>query len=53
MKDKSNFILGELDVSGELCLGNDDVRSLVSNLVEYALLRDELREDVLKGRIKS
>ena len=51
MKDNSNFVLGELDVTGELSFDKEDVMSLISNLIEYALLRDELRDEALNGRI--
>ena len=49
LKDSTHFIIGELDITRELSFENDDVRTLVSNLIEYALLRDELRKQATCG----
>ena len=53
MMDKSNFILGELDASEELNCDRSDIKELISNLIEYALLRDELRNETVHQHNKS
>jgi len=52
MYDEKNIYLGELDVSELTYLNNPDFKELITNLIEYALARDELR-DILKEEHKN
>ena len=51
MKENSSLLvkgdkiqLGEIDLSGLIYVDTNDMKMLLSNLIEYALLRDEFRQ---------
>lgn len=47
MYDQKNIYLGEIDVSELIYFNNPDFKELITNLIEYALARDDLR-DIIK-----
>ena len=45
---EGHIVLGTVDTTELMKCGNEDVDTLISNVVEYGLLRDELRKEVGK-----
>ena len=45
---EGHIVLGEVNTTELMKCGSEDVDTLISNIVEYGLLRDELRKEVVK-----